>query len=213
MALGFNKVANKENQVVASTIDMRAQIVDRLDAAYKRLNPANSFANAAGRDEGLMGGLFLNLLALAVLPGALQAVFAGNDTVTGLIGNAADPTLCAAFEAVAFVADERANSFRNAKSAMYPKGRKQGDMGAQPPKRKFNLVAANQNYRFQKNASNEIACMAEMLHMLDKMEKDGVTAMHIDMDRPLYDTLKENEKLQKQDSAVKRFAMPVRKFA
>lgn len=213
MALGFNKAVNKEREVVASTTEMRAQIVSRLDEAYKRLNPANAFAKAAGHEESLMGGLLMGALAWAVLMPALQFAFAGNEAVSNMLNGAADPTLCAAFEGAAFMADERCNKFRATKSAMYPKGRKQDVMNARPMNRKFNLVAANQNYRFKIDARNEVAYMAEMLEMIDKMEKRGVNELPVDMSRPLYDTLKEISKRERVDGVVTRFAVPTRKFA
>lgn len=210
MALGFNKAANKEREVVASTTEMRAQVLTRLEAAQQRLNPANAFAKASGHEESLMGGLLMGALAWAVLMPALQFAFAGNETMSNMLSGAADPTLCAAFEGAAFMADERCNKFRNTKSAMYPKGRKSDDMKARPMNRKFNLVAANQNYRFQVDARNEVAYMAEMLEMIDKMEKSGTTDIRVDMSRPLYDNLKETTK---NKAAMGGFSAPARKFA
>ncbi|MDP2205796.1 MAG: hypothetical protein Q8K65_05760 [Alphaproteobacteria bacterium] len=213
MALGFNNVSNKNREVVASTTEMRAQIITRLDAAYQRLNPANTFARVAGREETLLGSLVIGMLGWAAFGELLQVAFSGNEAAQDMLATANDPRLCAVLDGLCELADERCNKFRFSKSAMYPKGRKQDGMKSQPVNRKFNLVAANQNYRFKQDARNEISYMAEMLDMIDKMEKDGVSDMRVDTARPLYDTLKENVELQRRDKVVTRFSAPVRKFA
>jgi len=209
MALG----SNKNREVVASTTEMRTQIVSRLDAAYQRLNPANTFARVAGREETLLGSLVIGMLGWAAFGEMLNLAFSGNEAAQGMLETANDPKLCAVLDGLSELADERCNKFRYSKSAMYPNGRKHDSIKAQPVNRKFNLVAANQNYRFKLDAHNEIAYMAEMLDMIDKMEKDGVSDLRIDTARPLYDILKENTKLQRADKVVTRFAAPVRKFA
>lgn len=213
MALGFNNAAHKNREVVATTTEMRAQIVNRLDAAYQRLNPANTFARVAGREETLLGGLLIGVLGWMAFGSMLQVAFAGNDTMQDLLETANDPKLCAVLDGLTELADERCNKFRYSKTAMYPNGRRQDAIKSQPVNRKFNLVAANQNYRFQLDARNEIAYMAEMLEMIDKMEKDGVSELRVDTGRALYDTLKDNARLLRQDKVVTRFSAPVRKFA
>lgn len=213
MGMGFNSVANREREVVASTTEMRAQIVSRLDAAYQRLNPANTFARVAGREESLLGGLVMGMLGWAAFGEMLNVMFSGNEAAQDMLATANDPRICAALDGLAELADERCNKFRYSKSAMYPNGRKQDSIKSQPVNRKFNLVAANQNYRFKLDARNEISYMAEMLEMIDKMEKDGVSDLRVDTARPLYDTLKENAQMQRADKVVTRFAAPVRKFA
>ena len=55
--------------------------------------------------------------------------------------------------------------------------------------------------------------MAEMLEMLDKMEKNGVSELSVNPAQPLYDTLKQNAALAQADKVVTRFSSPVRKFA
>jgi hypothetical protein len=213
MALGFNSAAHKDREVVASTTEMRAQIVSRLDAAYQRLNPANSFARAAGREDTLLGGMLIGVLGWAAFGDMLQVAFSGNEAAQDILETANDPTICAVLDGLSELVDERSTKFRQSKSSMYPKGRRQDGIKGQSVNRKFNLVAANQNYRFSLDARNEIAYMAEMLEMIDKMEKDGVTGLRVDTARPLYDTLKENMQMKRADGVVKRFSMPVRKFA
>ncbi|MDY0009943.1 MAG: hypothetical protein RBS08_09575 [Bdellovibrionales bacterium] len=211
MALGFNSAANKNREVVASTAAMRAQIISRMNAAEARLS--NSFNHAAASKDTLLGGMLIGFLGWMAFGQMLQVAFAGNETMTKLLEGANDPTVCAVLDGASELVDERSSKFRATKSALYPKGRKQGTFKDQKVNRKFNLVAANQNYRFKVDARNEVAYMAEMLEMLDTMEQKGVTEMSIDPARPLYDTLKENSKKARMDKVMTRFSMPVRKFA
>lgn len=211
MALGFNSAAHKKNEVVATTTEMRAQIVKRMDSAYQRLSA--NFNHTASREDTLLGGMVIGFLGWMAFGHMLQTAFAGNETMSKFLENANDPTLCAVVDGATEMIDENNSKFRYSKSSMYPKGRRQDAIKGQPMNRKFNLVAANQNYRFQLDARNEVAYMAEMLEMLDKMEKDGVSELSVNPAQPLYDTLKQNVALARQDKVVTRFSSPVRKFA
>ncbi|HRI75975.1 MAG TPA: hypothetical protein PLX33_03200 [Alphaproteobacteria bacterium] len=211
MGLGFNSAAQKKTEVLASTVDMRAQIVKRMDSAYQRLS--ESFNPSASREDTLLGGMVIGFLGWMAFGQMLQVAFSGNETMSNLLENANDPTLCAVLDGATEMIDENNSKFRHSKSSLYPKGRRHDAIKGPAMNRKFNLVAANQNYRFKLDARNEIAYMAEMLEMLDKMEKNGVSELSVNPAQPLYDTLKQNAALAHSDKVVTRFSSPVRKFA
>lgn len=186
----------KENKVAQQTVslaDLRTVVADRMQAAQRRLDPASAsaaFAEAnASHHDSMIGSLIfgmvcwtpcIDVLATNMMDGAIAAA-------------ATSPALAAAADGLSLVWDEKAYKNRRRsvlsiafKDGIYHGGRKQtGNLSADQVKRKFNMVAANENARYAYDAGAEIAGMAEMLDMIDRLEQQGVTLIALDAGLPI----------------------------
>lgn len=217
MKLGFNKQsANQDNETIVATSQLRAQVQNRLQDAYKRLDPKNAFGRVSqvGGEESMVGSLLFSILTWTPF---MQGLEIGMEDMLGenveLFDTAADPTLCAVFDGLAVAWDDKANKNRQRKLNDYPEGRRADTIFERPLHRPFNLVAANDNARFARDTQAEIACMSEMLDMLNDMEADGVTMLRLDPAQPLRPVLTEQRNANRFDAVVTRYNAPVRKSA
>lgn len=216
MKWGFNKQAGNNNEAIAAVSDLRSQVQNRLQDAYKRLDPKNAFGRASqsGTEESMVGSLLFGMLTWTPF---LQGLEIGMEDMLGenieLFDTAADPTLCAVFDGVAMAWDEKANKNRQRKLSDYPEGRRNDPIFERRLARPFNLVAANDNVRFARDTQAEIACMSEMLDMLSDLEADGVSMLRLDANTPLLSVLTEQRNKTRYDAVVTRFHAPVRKSA
>lgn len=217
MKWGFNKqTAKHDNETIVATSQLRGQIQNRLQDAYKRLDPKNAFGRASqvSGEESMVGSLLFSVLTWTPF---MQGLEMGLEGTMGenidLFDTAADPTLCAVFDGVAIAWDDKANKNRQRKLSDYPEGRRNDPIFERPLHRPFNLVAANDNARFARDTQAEIACMSEMLDMLSDMEADGVTMLRLNADQPLLPVLTEQRNASRFDAVVTRYNAPVRKSA
>ena len=184
MALGNE---NKGAQQSVSLVDLRSVIADRMQAAQRRLDPASAtaaFADAnASHHDNMIGSLIFGLVCWTPFMDAFGANLDGAMAVA-----AKSPVLAAAADGLSMVWDEKAYKNRRRsilsaafKDGIYHGGRNQsGNLTADQVKRKFNLSAANENARYAYDAGAEIAGMAEMLDMIDRLEQQGVTLIALD---------------------------------
>ena len=217
MKWGFNKQAGNNNEATVAICDLRGQVQNRLQDAYKRLDPKNAFGRAssqAGGEESMIGSLLFSMLTWTPF---MQGLELGMENLLGenidMFDMAADPTMCAVFDGVAMAWDEKANKNRQRKLSDYPEGRRSDPIFESRLTRPFNLVSANDNVRLRRDTQAEIACMSEMLDMLSDLEADGVTALRLDANTPLLSVLTEQQNKHRYDAVVTRFHAPVRKSA
>lgn len=216
MKWGFNKQAGNNNEAIVSISDLRGQVQNRLQDAYKRLDPKNAFGRASqsSAEESMVGSLIFSMLTWTPF---MQGLELGMENMLGenidFFDTAADPTLCAVFDGVAMAWDEKANKNRQRKLSDYPEGRRNDPIFESRLKRPFNLVSANDNVRFKRDTQAEIACMSEMLDMLSDLEADGVSMLRLDANAPVLSVLTEQQNKSRYDAVVTRFHAPVRKSA
>ncbi len=186
----------KENNAAQQTVslaDLRTVIADRLQAAQRRLDPASAtaaFADAnASHHDSMIGSLIFGMVCWTPCIDVLAA-----NMLDGAVAAAAtSPVLAAAADGLSLVWDEKAykNRRRNTlsiafKDGIYHGGRKQaGNLNADQVKRKFNMVAANENARYAYDAGAEIAGMSEMLDAIDRLEQQGVTLIALEKGLPV----------------------------
>lgn len=216
MKWGFNKQAGNNNEATVAISDLRGQVQNRLQDAYKRLDPKNAFGRAsqAGGEESMIGSLLFSMLTWTPF---MQGLELGMENLLGenieLFDTAADPMLCAVFDGVALAWDEKANKNRQRKLSDYPEGRRSDPIFESRLSRPFNLVSANDNVRLSRDTQAEIACMSEMLDMLNDLEADGVSMLRLDANTPLLSVLTEQRNTVRYDTVVTRFHAPIRKSA
>jgi hypothetical protein len=215
MQLGFNKKAGHDHEAMIGISQLRGQINTRMESAYKRLDPKAAFNQASrGSEESMIGSLLFGML---VWGSFFQGLEMGLENMYGedmeAFSTMADPTLCAAFDGLSMVWDDKANKNRKRKLNDYPEGRRDDPIFDRPLNRRFNLVSANDNSRFTRDAQAEIACMSEMLDQLSDMEAEGVHMIRLDTKEAVYDRLKEIRDASRYDAVVTRFTAPVRKMA
>lgn len=204
---------NKKNQVTVGINQLRAEAMNRLDSAQKKLNPNNEIPDASA--DSTLGGLILSLLTWTpIMHGMGGLGLEGFDRAASLDDSAAHGgALTAAFEGLSTVFDESANKNRGRKLNDYPEGRRKAFFSSKPLNNKFNFAAANENFRFSHDAAAEIASMAEILDMLDVLEKEGVSSIGLDTQGSVHAILKQTVKALKKKNAVRVFSAPMRKFA
>ncbi len=216
MKWGFNKQAGNNNEAIIAVSDLRGQVQNRLQDAYKRLDPKNAFGRASqvGGEESMIGSLLFSMLTWTPFMEGLELGMEGSlGENIELFDAAVDPTLCAVFDGVALAWDEKANKNRQRKLSDYPEGRRNDPIFERQLARPFNLVSANDNVRLSRDTQAEIACMSEMLDMLSDLEADGVSMLRLDAHTPLLSVLTEQRNSSRYDAVVTRFHAPVRKSA
>lgn len=182
----------KAHQHTVSLTDLRTVVADRLQAAQRRLDPASvtaAFAEAnASHHDNMIGSLIFGMVCWAPFMSAF-----GSSMNTMVAAAANSPVLSAAADGLSMVYDEKAYKNRRRrklaiafKDGVYHGGRKQvNNLTGDQVKRKFNMVAANENSRFAKDAAAEVAGMAEMLDMIDRLEQRGATMVVLDRSLPV----------------------------
>lgn len=166
--------------------ELRVMVLDRLQSAERRLDPASaSAAFARANDNGqdtMLGSLLLGMVGWTPV---MDAMGGSMDGALAVAANS--PLLAAAADGLSMIWDEKAYKNRRRRGLMaifkdgaYHGGRRQaGIMTADQMKKNFNLVSANENGAFAYDAGAEVAGMNEMLDMLDRMEKEGVALLKL----------------------------------
>lgn len=209
MGLDYHKAANNGQSSTVSLDALRGQAMKRLTGVQQTLERKGlsaSFIQAAKADPigdmGFMSGLIVNM----IFGGALMPVI-GTVGLTDAFNG-----LSACVEGVSTVTDEKAHGYRARKLNDYPEGRRRCALEAAKTSKKFNLVSANQNNRFSYDVQADLACMFEILDMLDMLEKEGVSAIRLDEKEAVYNALKLTTKqMFKKKDIVRSFAAPLSK--
>lgn len=216
MNTGFNAAAQKKDNITVDLSDLYRAVGARLEKAYQRQGLTSNFNQQntrAGAEDSLLGSLIFSSLTWGAFFAGMEAAMpAGCEDALDI---AQAPVVAAVIDGIGLVTDEQARKNRaRIINALYPKGRRQDPIVGAKKRDSFNLVAANQNSNFTYDLEAEIACMSEILDMLDKLAKNNVTLVSIDAQAPVYDTLKASEKnMGKTSTLNNRFMMPVRKAA
>lgn len=198
MELGFNKVANDDRTATASTASLRGQALKRLGGAQQRLeskgiNPRTARRADAMGDMGLLGTLIVGMVAGGPFMSMLHAHFPATDAF-----NFASFSPC--MDGVSYLRDQMVEGHRARRvDNFYPEGRRRDAEKAAKVGRKFNLVSANQNNRLSFDTQAEIACMCEILDMLDMLERQGVTELQMQKGAIVYDELARATSPRKMD--------------
>lgn len=209
-------IENKEAQHTVGVAALRVMVLDRLQVAERRLDPASvaaAFERANDNSQDTMvGSLLLGMLGWTPIVDSLG--------LEGAFASAANsPVLAAAADGLSMVWDEKAYKNRRRrglaaiwKDGAYHGGRRQdGIMTAEQMKRKFNLVSANENGAFAYDTQAEIAGMNEMLDMLDRLEKEGVTLLKLSTRQAISAQLKTANAASAIGKAEPRQALALRK--
>lgn len=208
MGLGFNKVSHNNQAATVSLDSLRGQAMKRLSGVQQNLESKGlgaSFIQSAKADPigdmGFMSGLIVNMILGGSLTGLMSSVGL-SDTFNGF---------SAYIEGVSVLTDEKAYGYRSRKLSDYPEGRRKCALAAAKVGKKFNLVSANQNNRFSYDVQADLACMFEILDMLDMLEKEGVSMIRLDQKESVYDALKLTTKQMFKKDMVRSFAAPMLK--
>jgi len=213
MSWGFN---NTDNYITVPVAQMREAAHSRLQAAQRRLTPHNAseaFRRAASNNnsqDGLVGSLLFSLLTWVPFMDMLGEMDSSAADAFDFLNN---PFIAAAADGLSLVFDEKASRNRTFKDGIYHGGRRQDRIISPMSKSlngKFNLLAANENARFNYDAGAEVACLSELIEKLDDLEKQGVSLIRMDPRQSVSTVLKQSEKNMRNDKAMRRFAAPVR---
>ncbi|MCE9507952.1 MAG: hypothetical protein K8R48_06540 [Alphaproteobacteria bacterium] len=185
--------AGHDYQAATASLDaLRGQALSRLSGVQHSLESKGvgaAFIRAAKADPlgdmGLTGSLIMSMIMGVSTSGLLPAHF----PVSAIFNY---ETISSALDGISILRDQVAEGYRGRKLDDYPEGRRKcaleaaGRMG-----KKFNLVSANQNHRLSFDAQADLACMYEIIDMLDRLENEGVRAIRIDQKESVYDSLKQ----------------------
>ena len=204
----FGKAANDMRSVTVSIDAMRGQAIKRLTEIQQKLESKgissaftrNAKPDAIG-DAGILNGVIIG----AILGGPIADLFEGSAISDVFNCVSAQGVM----EGVSMLCDERAEAYRTCKLADYPEGRRKCSLWAlHKTKERFNLVSANQNSRLSWDVQAEIACMFEIIDMLDRLQHEGVQSLRVNPDAGVYDVLKENAKKMFTNKPVRTYAAP-----
>jgi hypothetical protein len=149
---------------------------------------------------GLLGSLILDMM----VGGALSSFF-GIHAFDALHSG-----LSACMEGVSLLTDQDARNHRTRTSGDYPYGRRVCTLTEASAAKKFNLVSANQNHSLSCDVQADLACMYEILDMLDKIQAEGVTEMRLDRRESVYSVLKKTSGKMFNNGPLRSYAAPVR---
>lgn len=199
---------NHNKNITVSIAQLREQTSTGLEKAYQKLNMKGDTARQFNScsEDGFLGGFLLGFLFSGALISALGNAFPGLN-----MDWMQNHSLCTAFDAVAMLTDEEARKHRFRRVEGYPQGRRQDRI--ETVNHKFNLVAANENGNFTYDAQAEVACLSELLNMLDDLARQNVTSMNISKTDSVYKTLKTVGRKMKKDDVMGVFGAPMRKTA
>lgn len=208
MGWGFD---NSDKTTAVSLQALRGQAMQRLagiELSLENKGIGAGFARAASRpdpvgDMGFLNSLIVDMIMLAPISAFICDHFHG---VTEGFNVAAASTIEGAVEGVAVLRDER---YQSRRLSDYPEGRRACALEAARAGKSCTLVSGYDHNRFSFSAQAELACMFEIIDMLDRLEKEGVTQMRLDPQKPVYDVLKQTEQKRAPKNAVRSFAAPV----
>lgn len=199
---------SKNNEQATVSLDaLRGQAMKRLSGIQQRLENKGvgaAFIKSARPDPigdmGFMGSLVMDM----ILGGAFSS-FLG----AGMTDAFNCVSAVAGLEGVAALTDETAHSYRGRKLSDYPEGRRRCALEAARVGKKFNLVSPKQTSHFSYNAQADLACMFEILDMLDKLESEGVSMIRLDPQEPVYTVLKGATTSLFRKGAVRNYSTPM----
>ena len=190
----FDGYSARNHSNVIAMADLREQAKKRLHEAHQRAGAPQQ--QATGGDS-LLGSMFLNMLGMGALGHMIEQSF--GHMLPHVVSQIPHGFISGAFEAAAMVRDEKSDMYRARKLSDYPEGRRQDPLAQKTLNAKFNMVANNDNFN-GRTALEEVAAMAEIIDMIDALEKDGFTALNLDERVTVYDTLKQvTKRVKKQD--------------
>lgn len=215
MSNGFE---SKNTATTLTITQLRNMAATRLQSAERRLAPgaAAAFNRAGSAQDSMIGSLLFSLLIWTPVMHAL------NHGVSQLFGHSdgmdmlCNPLTEAFMEASSMLRDEKAYANRSRKVGIYHGGRRQDEIVSPFNKKlgkSFNFVSANENSRFSMDANTEVAAMSEIIDMLDRMEKDGVTMVRIDAGVAATEVIKAVDNKSIFNPAKARFASALRRAA
>ncbi len=194
---------------------LRGQALQRLAGVHERLEARGigaAFLRAAKVDPvgdmGFLGSLIANMLLGGVFADFLGAHVPMPSGHHGMMSDF-NGVAVAATEGLSLVRDLDSYGLRSRIMYAYPEGRRKCAMKEANVSKKFNLVSANQNNKFSLDAQAEMACMFEILDILDRLEAQDVRGMRLDGKEPVYDVLKQIVKKARSKDTVKNFATPM----
>jgi hypothetical protein len=209
MELEFNRTANEDRTAIVSTDALRGQALKRLAGVQNSLNSKGvgaAFLRSAKEDPigdmGLLGTLIMGM----IVAGPISAMFNSHIPVSDAF-NFASCSQC--LDGISFLRDQEIEGHRGRRLNDYPEGRRKCSLDAMRASKKFNLVSANQNNRFSFDMQAEMACMYEIIDMLDRLEDEGVKMIRLDQDKPVYDALKQTSKRMFGSGALRTHDVPM----
>jgi len=216
MNWGFDNKESCDQKTTVSLDVLRGQTMQRLAGVHQRLDSKgiNAAFTRSSRSPASNDGLFGEMFFGMVLGGAVSA-FMGegfnpiNNNTTGDFNTAA--AVANTLEIASIVRDDDYDKYSSRHLSYYPQGRRNYALEeARKSKHKFNLVSGGHNNTLSFDVQAELACMYEILDMLDKLEHQGATTMQLDKKQPIYNILKDTTKKITKKEPIKRFAVPMK---
>ncbi len=178
---------------------LRGQALLRLAGVHERLESKGvgaAFLRAAKPDFLGDMGFLSSLIMHAIIGGPLADFLEEHmpfslDMMDRFNSVSSHISALGGLEGTSLVQDTEATRNRSFRMSFYPEGRRKSAMKDAKMSRKFNLVSANQNGRFSFDVQAELACMFEIIDMIDTLEKQGVKEMRIDNSQSVYSILKQ----------------------
>ena len=216
MSWGFDNKDNCDQTTTVSLDVLRGQTMQRLAGVHQRLDDKGLSAaftrssRSPASNDGLFGEIFFGM----ILGGAVSA-FIGegfnplNNSTTDNFNTAA--AVGNAIEVASIVRDDDFHKYSSRHLSDYPQGRRNYALEeARKSKHKFNMVSGGHNNALSFDVQAELACMYEILDMLDKLEHQGTTKMRLGKKQPIYNILKDATKKITKNKPVRRFATPMK---
>lgn len=218
MEWDFNQSAHNKGQEFSVSVNaLRGQAMKRIAGIEETLQAkgiSRAYIRSAGKTDvlGDMGGLLIGLVAGHMLGAAICHVVSAKTGALSATFN--DIPFGAILEAATTLQDEKASGYRQRKLDDYPEGRRICALiAARKATRKFNLVSANENTRISSDDEANMACMHEIIDMLDRLEKEGVTTLRLNEKDNVYDVLRSTHKKMFRKDAVRGYAVPTLRVA
>lgn len=220
MKQGFNQFQSYDQGELVSLDALREMALRQVRDVTQKLGQqgvGTSFNRNAkpgdkSSDMGIIGSIltdmvmwspFMAMVSQSMEPGMLSNAF----------GAAQVGTFSAVMEGISLVIDEDVRNARingNRGCSYYHKGRRKARFDLDRLlKKRFNLVAANQNGGFGRNAEDDLVVLFDLLDTIDQMDKKGVRMIRLDTKKPVYDTLKKSVKDMTRKHEVKSFSRPM----
>ena len=191
MESSFNHLANDDRGAAVSLKAVRGNALQRLAGVQQSLEGKGvdtasiraAKADPVG-DMGILGSLIMGV----IMGGPLSSLLHSNFSVLAAFNHEA---ALSGLDGIAVLRDQAVEGYRSRKLSAYPEGRRRCALEAARVGKKFNLVSANQNNRFSYDVQADMACMYEIIDMLDRLEDAGVTTICLDQRKPAYEALQQ----------------------
>lgn len=191
MSVTFN---NKDNEGSVSLNVLRNNVLKNIQGIQHKLEDKGigaDFARAAKSDMfgdiGILGSLIVDTILWGPLCSFINDHVLSCFDPSGIFNSAA---IHSDMDALSALADQNVEKQRGRKLNDYPEGRRKFTPQDKTAGKKFNLVSPRQKNILSMDTQAELACMYELLDMLDKLENEGIATLCFDQSQPLYDSLK-----------------------